>query len=146
MSRLRYWLPCVGLLACDSTGESGAGGAAPDGASGPSSSGTIVSSTSATGSSGCPPGINPLGLPEGWVEYNDWSCECRFYLPASKEVLPPPIEWQPCVDAPNGIVCARVVRNWFGEDHLVGFDTLNNPFDVDVSGKALLFLFRWVEK
>lgn len=35
----------------------------------------------------------PPGLPEGWVLDRTYANYCSFYVPKSKDKLPPPIQW-----------------------------------------------------
>lgn len=51
-------------------------------------------------------------MPAGWEEYADWSCDCRFYVPASTDALPPPIVWEPCPESPGGIQCRQMHVDW----------------------------------
>jgi hypothetical protein len=75
---------------------------------------TTPSTTStSTGPLQCPAEPIPSYVPAGWVEMSEYySCDCRFYVPGSKEVLPPPIEWLPCPEAPEGIVCQQMDTSW----------------------------------
>lgn len=77
----------------------------------------LTSSTLATGGaggSGCAPKDVPGLVPDGWVEYTDWSCECRFYVPASTEAMPKPIGWEPCPQAVTdlGLQCQAMRTDW----------------------------------
>jgi hypothetical protein len=58
----------------------------------------------------------PDWVPDGWLAYTDWSCDCPFYVPGSKEVFPPPILWEPCPVSPGGIACQSMVVNWSNTD------------------------------
>lgn len=115
----------AGAITC--TGDESPGGPSTTTSSTTSSSSTSVSSStssssgappvcpSASGSSGnpaCKPLPLPTGVPAGWEEYTDWSCDCRFYVPSCTEALPPPIVWEPCVESPNGIDCRQMAVDW----------------------------------
>ena len=54
----------------------------------------------------------PDGVPDGWEEYTDWSCDCRFYVPSAAEHLPSPVAWEACPSAPNGESCEAMVVDW----------------------------------
>ncbi|MFW5738827.1 MAG: hypothetical protein ACOC1F_00530 [Myxococcota bacterium] len=62
---------------------------------------------------GCVPYTVPADVPKGWEEYTDWSCNCRFYVPGSPEVMPPAIEWEPCPEAaPQQVDCRHMKPFW----------------------------------
>ncbi|MCC6527285.1 MAG: hypothetical protein IT373_31845 [Polyangiaceae bacterium] len=92
------------LDACWFEQQDGAtGGAAPT-SSWPTSSSTGVTGTLTGGP--CPEEPLPLLVPEGWVEYPNWSCACRFYVPGPG-VVADPLEWGPCPSsaADAGLAC-----------------------------------------
>lgn len=43
--------------------------------------------------------------PEGWVKWTEYSESCPLYHAPSAELMPEPIEWEPCPDAPAGLDC-----------------------------------------
>jgi hypothetical protein len=54
-------------------------------------------------------------IPAGWVPFNDYDPSCGFYVPTSKSVLPPPIQWAPCdpsYEQPPTIACRQMVVDW----------------------------------
>lgn len=61
---------------------------------------------------GCIPYPVPIDVPKGWVEFTDWSCDCRFYVPG-EGVMPDPIAWEPCPEpAPQNIDCRYMTPFW----------------------------------
>ncbi len=57
------------------------------------------------------------GVPDGWVLDKSFSECCGFYVPPSKDLLPPPIEWEPCparamAVLPPGAKCKAVKVTW----------------------------------
>jgi hypothetical protein len=60
----------------------------------------------------CAPNPSPLEVPYGWIEYIDWSCKCRFYVPGSKDALPEPIQWKPCTSPPQDVDCKVMDVSW----------------------------------
>src|SRR5438477_2165758 len=72
-------------------------------------------SSSTGGASPCSPQTLPDAVPKGWVEYTDWSCQCRFYMPGSVDVMPKPPQWEPCAGSPARSEERRVgkgCRSW----------------------------------
>jgi hypothetical protein len=53
-------------------------------------------------------------IPAGWVPFTDYDPSCGFYVPSSRDVLPPPITWQACEPAvvPPGAVCEQMKVTW----------------------------------
>ncbi len=111
-----------------------------------SSSGTsgIDSSSTAAGSGGagaCPMEPPPPGVPPGWVEYTDWSCKCRFYVPDSPAAMPAPIQWQKCPTSPNGVDCQTMAIDWTTDQRAVDFDammtTTNGPPVLGIQRRGL---------
>jgi hypothetical protein len=99
------------------SGGGATGSVAPSPAQSTGTGGTAATSTSgAAGAGGCPPQPVPDWVPDGWLAYTDWSCDCPFYVPGSKEVFPPPILWEPCPVSPGGIACQSMVVNWSNTD------------------------------
>lgn len=86
----------------------------------------------------CVPLPLPAGIPTGWEEYTDWSCDHRLYVPGSREVLPKPIVWEPCPGS-LGDDCRSMVADW-GER--VGFNVGGPTFDVLPDGTSLLAFSR----
>jgi len=134
--------------ACSDEPSAGLGGGSQGGAGG-SGAGAITSSpasssssSSSSGSSDCPPHAPPPQVPDGWVEYADWSCDCRFYLPGSADVMPAPIAWEPCPANPGSSDCKLMKVDW---------TTLQTPvamtpsFDRNPDGSGVL-LFRRVSE
>ncbi len=76
------------------------------------------------GSGGCAPEPIPQGVPPGWIEYTDWSCKCRFYVPGSKAAMPSPIKWDKCPASPSGIDCQAMVIDWTADKLAVGLDAM----------------------
>jgi hypothetical protein len=101
----------------------GTGGGSSSTASTTTSSSTSTSS-STTGAGGatstCSPEPIPSVVPKGWVEYTDWSCSCRFYVPATREALPPPLEWGSCPDATLTYSCRHLVVPGSNKPYSVG--------------------------
>ncbi|MFO0643849.1 MAG: hypothetical protein U0183_31785 [Polyangiaceae bacterium] len=54
--------------------------------------------------------------PEGWVPWNDFSPTCSLYVPPRRDLLPPPLEWEPCLDSPvtQKLACRRIKKKWEG--------------------------------
>jgi hypothetical protein len=126
--------PVVVELPTASGGAAGAGAAT-------STNSTSSTSTSAGGTGPCPPEQPPPVVPEGWVEYTDWSCDCRFYVPGSEDAMPSPIQWEPCPEAPGGMDCRMMAIDWAD-----GANIGTRPkLDVSPSG-TVLSLVRAVPK
>jgi hypothetical protein len=136
---------CGGGAPIDPTGAQvgGSGGAATS-SSTTSSGATSTSGAGAGGRGNCPSAPIPEGVPEDWVEWTDWSCSCRMYIPGPDAVLPP-ITWAPCPDAPPGLECEALDNDWL--DGLLSSTKAGQPgpgVDVDANGKATLLLYRGV--
>jgi hypothetical protein len=61
------------------------------------------------------PGVLAPGVPDGWVPLTNYpNADCHFYVPGSRSLLPPPIEWQPCERPPQpaGIACEQMKITW----------------------------------
>jgi hypothetical protein len=69
----------------------------------------------------CEPKPNPAAVPAGWVEYTDWSCDCRFYVPGSSSAMPPAIAWEACPSSPGGIDCRMMRTDWTSSGAPVDF-------------------------
>ena len=138
-------LGASGAASCSSEeGVSGAGGAGPGGAgtTSHSTSSSTSSSTTGSGGSACLPRPIPSVLPPGWVEYTDWSCDCRFYLPGSAAAMPPPIAWEPCPAGAGSFDCRMMVTDW---DWSQGsYPVAFFPMLDALGGPAPLLLFRRV--
>ncbi len=101
--------------ACGATLDPAAGSAGASATTTPSPTTSTTSWTTGSGASDagvCDPEPIPDYVPAGWDEVTDWSCDCRFYVPGSKDVLPVPIAWEPCPEAPDGIDCRVMVTSW----------------------------------
>lgn len=150
-----YWVgsAVLGLalaaLFSSSCGDEGGPGAASTGAGGAtvSAATTTASSTASTGGTltaggteagACDPRPLPPAVPEGWVEDTDWSCDCRFYLPASKSALPASIAWAACPVNPAGLDCQAMVTDWTDSTAPVGVVKMDRNPD----GSAVLLIER----
>jgi hypothetical protein len=87
----------------------------------------------------CTPRDIPADIPAGWEEYTDWSCACRFYVPASKAALPAPIVWEPCPESPGGIDCRQMRVDW---PHVSFPAVARNNFLDSKPGSTPLLAFR----
>lgn len=125
--------------------QSGGGGGAVGSSSATGASSTASSSGTGAGTPGdCPSAPIPEGVPDGWLEWADWSCDCRMYIPGPDAVLPP-ITWAACPDAPAEVDCEALATDSL--DGLPGFIGAGIPgpgMDVGADGKATLQLFRAV--
>jgi hypothetical protein len=91
----------------------------------------------------CEPQPLPKSVPEGWQEYFDYSCTCRFYLPGSKELMPEPIQWKQCPPLPDGIECMAMVINWRSlQDNMPIYIGAAVQFDRNLDGSAVLGIGR----
>jgi hypothetical protein len=106
--------------------------------------GTTTSSTTISTTTPCQAWPNPPGIPAGWEEYTDWSCDCRLYVPASAAALPAPIAWEPCGGTPGAIDCRQMVVDWpyLGS----GAIALNNFFDWKPGAPPVLAFRRIAQK
>lgn len=103
-------------------GGSGGGGSAGAGATSAGSGGIAATGgTSGTGGAGgtggapaCPPSAPPAGVPPGWVEFSDYSCKCRFYVPGPAAKPLDPVEWEACPQqpGPQNASCRRMKTPW----------------------------------
>lgn len=78
----------------------------------------------------------PAGLPEGWVLERTLNKQCQFYVPQTKDLVPPPLEWQQCPTSatPSGVDCRSLpAEPAFGTE-----DTAS----VTADGTALLSVVR----
>ncbi len=96
----------AGTDACssDGTAVTPASDAAPDAAGYPKRDGA-----------GLEPDDGPYPSPfEGWSVFHEYDPACGFYVPASKDYLPPPIRWEPCLSYPEtaGTSCRQMVLDW----------------------------------
>lgn len=102
----------------------------------------VTSGAETTGVGGggpCAPEPLPPGVPEGWVEYTDWSCSCRFYVPGTKAALPQPIAWEKCSVVPAGVDCQAMKVDWSNSKTPIGFSPM---LDRDANGKTVLGIRR----
>lgn len=51
---------------------------------------------------------------EGWDVFHEYDPACGFFVPKSKDYLPPPIRWEPCLSYPEtaGKSCRQMVLDW----------------------------------
>ncbi len=150
MSRLeRHVWPCLVTAVaafhagCPSEESTGAGGASASTIASSSVSSSSVASqasttaTASTGAGGCELPPKPDGVPAGWVDYADWQCnKCRFYVPSSKAVLPPPIVWEKCPKSPAGIDCQSMMTDWTQKEFPVGSVVMGTTEGIPVLGFA----------
>lgn len=101
---------------------------------------STITTTSGTGGEGgaVPSGPCP-GWP-GWEAWDDFAPQCPLCVPMSKDVLPPPIEWEPCApEAKMPVGCRQMKADW---------PWYNTPFayaasvDVGEDGKAVMEIAR----
>lgn len=86
------------------------GGTGGDGAA---SGGTGGGSGGAGNAAGCAPEPLPPAVPPGWVEYTDYSCTCRFYVPGPNAAPLDLVEWEPCPQpGPLNVMCQRMKTPW----------------------------------
>jgi hypothetical protein len=86
----------------------------------------------------------PPFVPDGWIEWPDWSCDCRLYVPGPDVVLPP-ITWEPCPDPPLGTDCEIIAKDWMGDEATIQAPLLlGQGSDLDAQGNATLLLARIV--
>ena len=91
-------------------GDGGAGGASAS-----TTTAASASTTSASGSGGAPAcnPAKPTVIPDGWVAWTDWSCDCPFWIPGDATLMPPPLQWKPCEGQPvAGIECQQIAMDW----------------------------------
>ncbi len=103
-------------------GGGGGGGAAAAGSGGQiwGGSGGTGNASGSGGSSGtgavggCPPKPFPNEVPEGFEEFTDYSCDCRFYVPGPKAKPLAPVEWEACPQnpGPQNTSCRRMKTPW----------------------------------
>lgn len=61
------------------------------------------------------PDDGPYASPfEGWEVFHEYDPACGFFVPKSKDYLPPPIRWEPCLSYPEtaGKSCRQMVLDW----------------------------------
>ena len=98
---------------------------------------TPPSSTTSAGGSSCAGDLpRPDVVPEGWVPWRDWSCECPFWVPTKPEDMPAPFQWQPCsADGPTGVECEELVLDYaFGDELGMGISRMGT----DADGKPVI--------
>jgi hypothetical protein len=121
----------------DAAGSAGSGGRSGSSAAGGAFTGGTSGASTCAPASGAPP-----GLPPGWIEWTDYSCECRLYVPGPDAEPLPAVPWEPCpAGTPAVPGCRRILTYWTaaGNSSLSGF--LRFWFDKS-SGKAYLQLSR----
>jgi hypothetical protein len=98
-----YLIGCYGCSTSSRASSSDGGVDAP----GPRLDGGRADETS-------PPEAGPVYGPEGWIRDDAFDPECGFYVPPSKDKLPPPIAWEACdpSENPPGIGCRQIALNW----------------------------------
>lgn len=75
----------------------------------------IVREAGATDSGGWADVPPPPGVPDGWIPFTDYpDPDCHFYVPGSRSLLPPPVEWRPCDRPPQpaSIACEQMKITW----------------------------------
>lgn len=134
----------TGTTSHSSTTTSHVTSASTSSTSSTASSGTTTTTTTTWTSPTCQAWPNPPGIPAGWEEYTDWSCDCRLYVPASSAALPAPIAWEPCGGTPGAIDCRQMVIDW---PYLGGSAiALKNFFDWKPGTPPVLGFRRLAEK
>lgn len=61
------------------------------------------------------PDDGPYASPfEGWDVFHEYDPACGFFVPKSKDHLPPPITWEPCLAYPetDGKACRQMKLDW----------------------------------
>jgi hypothetical protein len=141
--------------ACGSTAPVSAGGAGLGGAgtgagdAGGAGTGAVdAGGAGGVGAAGggppndCPGTQRPKGIPEGWVRHGDWSCDCRIYYAPSPELMPPPIQWEPCPTNPDpSVECRSMVIDWNDDEpfYSIGVDV---SLATSLDGEPLLAFRR----
>ncbi len=134
---------CGACTRSSETGSVGAGG--KSGTNSTKASSIDVGSTASAaggGGGGCAPVPPPPGIPEGWKEFSDWSCGCRFYYPPDPKAMAPPITWVPCPEKPNGIDCRAMKVDWTSKLAAIAVDV---SFDRSSTGVETLQFRRNVD-
>jgi len=120
--------------------------AGPEAGTGASTTSTTSSqsTTSGVGGSGGDGGTpDPQACPDwpGWETWDDFAPSCPLCVPASKEALPPPIQWEPCDPLsnmpPGG--CRQMKVDWPFSFTPFAY---NPAVDVRPDGKAVLDIVR----
>ena len=85
----------------------------------------------------------PSHVPSNWVEFTEWSCERPFYLPATTDDMPEPIQWEPCSDKIDaGLSCRSMKLTWPHNDSPISWVRRQDRVWVDEGGRALLAFQR----
>jgi len=97
----------------------------------------------------CSPPIIDGGVPDGWVLDKTFSECCGFYVPPTKELLPPPIEWETCSTQtmallPGSAKCRSVKVTWDPPADLNGAE--GKGFFDKASGKVIMMTSRVFDK
>ncbi len=113
--------------AAGAAAEAGSGGdarsAAGRGGSSGQQEGGGAGGSAGAGGAPCELPPRPPQVPEGWVDWTDFSCESPLYVPAVPEQLPAPLEWGPCrMELPGGIACQTTVSDRERGVNLVGVE------------------------
>ncbi len=107
-----------------------------DGGAGIGGAGGSAPASGGGGAGPCEPAPLPDGVPEGWVEYTDWSCGCRFYFPGPTARAVPPIRWEGCPPGANAVPgCEAMKTDW--TDHHIPITPFNH-LDVREDGTPVL--------
>ncbi len=133
--------------ACTGADETGSTGASGKPATSSSKGGTSSDAgTTATGGGGSPGLCDavppPVGIPQGWKEFTDWSCACRFYYPPNPTTMAPPINWVACPEKTNGIDCRMMKVDWTTKLAAIAVDV---SFDRSSTGTEVLQFRRNVD-
>ncbi len=90
----------------------------------------------------CSPQPIPPDVPAGWQEYPIMDCKYRLYVPPSRDLLPPPLIWEPCTQdlGPDPYDCRQIKVDWptlFPAPYAIGGEA---PAYVDADGKVVMQL------
>ncbi len=90
----------------------------------------------------CTPQPIPPDVPQGWVEYPVMDCKYRLYVPPSRDLLPPPLAWEPCTQdlGPDSYTCRQIKVDWptdINPPYAIGG---NAPAYVDTHGNVVMQL------
>lgn len=121
-------------------GNSAVGGSSGWDANGGSTFGGTAGSAGKSDGACGPPLPSTGWIPDGWIPYTDFSCAQPFYVPPTKELMPEPIQWEPCGAAsavPKG--CRSMKVTW---PHDWAAISLNPRVEVQPDGRALMLVGR----
>ncbi len=56
----------------------------------------------------------PQGLPAGWIRFDGYTKACGLFIPSLRELLPEPLQYQPCPAGlnPPGLACRYLDPTW----------------------------------